>query len=373
MKILMATSYYYPAPGGSERQAHQLARGLIARGHEVRVLTMRQGPGPAVTSIEGVPLYCGIRGIQRGALFGLSYLLTSMRAMARLRRHAEIIHAHHLYLDAVAAAVMGRLLRVPTLAKVACGGAVGDLARLRRTAGGGILLRILRRLTRVVAPSQQTEAEVLTVGFARDRVIRIPNGVDVGRFAPAGRFQPASPARTVLFLGRLDAQKGVDILLRAWGDVVAQLPETTLAICGDGPEAATLRATAVQAGVADHVRLLGAVPDPEMHLRAAVAFVLPSWHEGLPNVLLEAMATGLPCVATAIAGTMDVATDERDALLVPPGDAAALTKALLRVLTDRDLADRLGSAARRRVTADFSLDANVSRYEQLYAEMRDAA
>lgn len=370
MKILMALSHYYPTPGGTERQAHQLARALIARGHEVRVLTMWLGPGPASSSIEGVPLHRNIRGIQRGWLFGLSYLLTSVAAMLHLRRHAEVLHAHHLYLDAVSAVVVGCALRVPTLAKVACGGAVGDLARIARTTGGGTLLRILRRLDRVAVPSRQTEAEILAAGFPADRVVRIPNGVDITRFAPGNATRFDRGPRMVLFLGRLDAQKGVETLLAAWGEVAARLPETVLVICGQGPQEGALRALTTQSGLADRVRFLGPVPDPEAYLRAAAAFVLPSWHEGLPNALLEAMATGLPCIATTIGGTLDMAADEREALLVPPGDASALAKALLRILTDSDLAGRLGAAARRRIVAEFSLDDVVTRYEQLYQEIR---
>lgn len=373
MKILMATSHYYPTPGGSERQAHQLARALLSRGHEVRVLTTRLGPGPALVDIEGVPVHRAIRGIERGVLFGISYVLTAMGAMVRLRRHAEVLHAHHLYLDAVAAAAAGRLLRAPALAKVACGGAVGDLARLRRTTGNRVLLRILHGLHRVVAPSRQTEAEVHAAGFSEDGVVRIPNGVDISRFAPTGAVRSDRSARTVLFLGRLDPQKGVNVLLSAWGEVAARLSDFTLTIGGQGPEGPALRAAAIHAGLEGRVRFLGSVLDPETHLRAAAAFVLPSWHEGLPNALLEAMATGLPCVATTIGGTTDVATDERDALLVPPGDSAALAKALLRILTNADLAGRLGTAARLRVVAEFSLEAMVARYEQLYREMKNAA
>ncbi len=259
------------------------------------------------------------------------------------------------------------------LAKVACGGAVGDLARLRRTAGTRVLFRILRGLDRIVVPSRQTAAEVRAAGFLEDRIVRIPNGVDIARFTPAGPIRSDSPAHTVLFLGRLDGQKGVETLLTAWGEVAARLPEAILVIAGQGPQEAALRAAVTQAGMAGRVRFLGPVSDPEAHLRVASAFVLPSHHEGLPNVLLEAMATGLPCVATAIGGTMDAATDGCDALLVPPGDAAALAKGLLCILTDGDLAERLGAAARRRVVADFSLDNMVVRYEELYRGMRDAA
>jgi glycosyltransferase involved in cell wall biosynthesis len=373
VKILMAISHYYPTPGGSERQAHLLARGLRDRGHEVRVLTMRLGPGPSKNLIEGIPVHRAIRGIQRGPVFGFSYLLTGTAAMARLGRRADVLHAHHLYLDAVTATVVGRLVRVPALAKVACGGAVGDLSRLRRMAGGGILLRILRGLDRVIAPSHETETEVRRAGFPPGRIVRIPNSVDVTRFMPGEIRHNGTEARTVIFLGRLEPQKGVDTLLQAWAEVAPQLPGAHLRIAGDGSQVIALRALATQLGLASRVEFLGVVPDPERHLRQASVFVLPSWHEGLPNALLEAMATGLPCVATAIGGTVDVARDERDALLVPPGDSAALAKALLRILTDSDLAGRLGTAARLRVVADFSLDAMVARYEQLYREMRDAA
>jgi glycosyltransferase involved in cell wall biosynthesis len=350
-----------------------VARRLLARGHEVRVLTMHLGQAPAEAEIDGVPILRGIHGIGRGLAFGLSYLLTSLRAMHRLRRHTEILHAHHLYLDAVAAAVAGRLLRVPTLAKVACGGLVGDVSRLSRITGGRLFLRILQNLNRVVAPSRQTEAEVRQAGLAVERIVRIPNGVDVVRFAPAENRADGSALQGVLFLGRLDPQKGVETLLHAWAEVAPRLPAARLRIAGAGPQAGRLQALTSRLGLTSSVEFAGVVSDPERHLRQAAVFVLPSWHEGLPNSLLEAMATGLPCVATAIGGTLDVVTDERDALLIPPGDAAALAKGLLRVLTDGELAMRLATTARRRVVADFSLDAVVTRYESLYREMRDAA
>lgn len=368
----MACSHYYPTPGGTERQAHQLARALRARGHDVHVLTMRLERGPTCMSIEGVPVRRAIRGIERGALFGVSYLLSAFIALLRFGRRADVLHAHHLYLDAAAVAAAGPALRASTLAKVACGGSGGDLSRLRRSRAGGILLRAVRRLDRVVAPSRETEAEMREVGFLSRQVVRIPNGVDVHRFAP-GRPVASREGRTVLFLGRLDRQKGVDTLIQAWAEVSNCLPQARLAIGGAGPEETNLQALVAAAGLGDRVRFLGVVPDPERYLREAAAFVLPSWFEGIPNALLEAMASGVPCIATAIPGTMDVATDGEEALLVSPGDPPALAAALRRILTDDEAAARLAVSARRRVVAEFSLDALATRYEQLYLEMRDAA
>lgn len=370
---MMATSHYYPTPGGSERQAHQLARGLIARGHDVRVLTMRLGPGPAVAMIDGVPVYRVIRGIERGPLFGISYLATSIGAILRYGRRVDILHAHHLYLDAMASAVIGHWLGTPTLAKAACGGAGGDLSRLRRTGKAAALLWVLRKLDRVVALSRETENEMRVAGFRAQQVVRIPNGVDLARFFPAPDARERHATRTILFLGRLDAQKGVNTLIEAWAAIAPQFPRVIVAIGGCGPQAEALRALAAEADVADSVRFLGAVPDPENHLRAASVFVLPSFYEGLPNALLEAMATGLPCVATAIGGTMDVMTDGQDGLLVSPGDVRALADALRLVLMDAALATRLGTAARRRAADSFSLETVVAQYEALYQEMRDGA
>jgi glycosyltransferase involved in cell wall biosynthesis len=368
----MASSHYYPTPGGTERQAHQLARGLIARGHEVQVLTMQLGAEPPNVVIEGVPVRRAVRGIERGMLFGISYLCTSLYALLSLGRRANILHAHQLYLDAAAATTAGRVLGIPVLAKVACGGSGGDLNRLRRSWAGRLLLSmVLRGINRVVTPSRETEAEICAAGFLAGRVVCIPNGVDVERFSPSFGRWPTEP--NVLFLGRLDRQKGLDTLITAWADVVSRVRSATLTIAGQGPELSRLAALAQRVGVADHVCFLGAVPDPERRLRDAAAFVLPSRFEGLPNALLEAMATGVPCVATAIGGTIDVATDQEDALLVPPDDSRALAEALCVVLTDRTIARKLGANARRRVVANFSLESLISRYERLYGEMRDAA
>ena len=142
-----------------------------------------------------------------------------------------------------------------------------------------------------------------------------------------------------------------------------------MVIAVDGPLRAELEACAAQLGLGDRVRFLGARTDMPRIYRALDAFVSTSRWEGLSNVLLEAMASGLPPVMTRVEGVARVITEGQDGLMVPPGDPAAAASALVRVLTEPGLAARLGAAARAKVQREFSLERMVARYEALYDEV----
>jgi glycosyltransferase involved in cell wall biosynthesis len=170
----------------------------------------------------------------------------------------------------------------------------------------------------------------------------------------------------VVFTGRLIEAKGLLELLEAWPLLLREIPDARLVLVGSGPLEAELRRRAALPPLAGRVHLSGEVPDVRPHLRAAAAFLFPSWAEGLPNALLEAMAMGLPCVATDIGPIRDAATDGEEALLVPARNPQRLAAALGAVLADPSLAARLGRGARKRVEADFSLEREVERLEALY-------
>ena len=172
-----------------------------------------------------------------------------------------------------------------------------------------------------------------------------PTYSDLSLFADTTRV-PVPEAQRVVFVGALEAYKNVDGLAAAWRDVSRELRGATLAIVGDGARRAVVDALAAElpAQVEHFPRL-----EPEAvvaQIDAARALVLPSWPEGLGRVVLESFARGRPVVATNGGGIPDIATDGRDAILVPRADTTALAEALRRVLTDRELAERLGAAAR---------------------------
>ena len=369
--ILMVISHFPPAVGGTERQAHSLAAGLVRAGHRVTVVTLARTDAPPREVLDGVRVERTLIARGCGLAFAATYGLSLLRHLRRLRSDHVIFHAHHLYLEAMAASWAGMRTGLPAIAKVACGGPDGDFARLRRTRTS-IGLPLLRRLRCVVALSTETQAELLTHGFAPERIARIPNGVDLVRFAPVTDLTTAQTRvglgpETVLFLGRLDPQKGLDVALAAWARVVARRPTAQLVLAGDGPARRMLETQVGTVGLGASVRFLGARPDPEALLGASQVFLLPSRSEGLSNALLEAMATGLACVASRIGGNSDVLEHGVTGLLIPTGDPGALADALDALLDDASLRSRLGTAARAVALDQYGMDRVIQQYADLYA------
>jgi L-malate glycosyltransferase len=355
--------------GGAERQARAVCEALAARGHRVTVIARRTGETGRV--VPSVTVHATIRAVDRGRLFGVTYLGSAISRLVLAARGCDILHAHHLYLDAAAALLAGRICRRPVVAKVTGAGPGGDLDRLRKTAGGGGWLRLFGRLDAVIAPSATCREELLRAGFPADRIRLIPNGVDVDRFrpqSPEGLTDTSIPwsGPAVVFAGRLVEGKGLLELLEAWPRVVREVPQAHLVILGSGPLETVIRARAAVASVGGRVHLMGEVSDVRPYLRTAAAFVFPSRAEGLPNAMLEAMAMGLPCVATRIGPIVEMATDGKEALLVPVQNPEQLASALSAVLQQPELGSRLGHAARKRVEAEFSLERQVDAVETLY-------
>jgi glycosyltransferase involved in cell wall biosynthesis len=175
----------------------------------------------------------------------------------------------------------------------------------------------------------------------------LPDGMDLGRAIDAGPRQPE-----VLALARLVPQKGLDLLIRALGRLRddPRFSDWRLVLVGDGPERAALAALAAREGLVDRVRFEGYQADPGRFLARASVFALPSRYEGMPNALLEAMAGGLPVVVSdASPGPLEMVDHEVTGLVVPRENVEALANALGRLMADRDLRDRLGSASAERL------------------------
>jgi glycosyltransferase involved in cell wall biosynthesis len=369
MRLLHCCGQFGVRLGGTERQARAVCGALAARGHQVSVLARRGAP--PLPDVPGVTVADAIRALDRGRCFGVTYTASATLALLRRAGAADCLHAYHLYLDAAAALLAGRVRRRPVLAKMAGAGPGGDLDRLRHTAGGDRLLKSFRGLDAVIAPSATCRSELLAAGFPEDRVHVIPNGVDLARFHPGAVEEPgAGPADeggpAVVYVGRLIEAKGVLDLLEAWPRVLCGAPGARLILLGSGPLEETLRRRVRAIAPDGSVRLAGEVPDVRPYLRRAAGFVLPSWAEGLPNSLLEAMAMGLACVATEIGPVRDAVECGRDGLLVPAKAPERLAAALTAILTQPDLRGRLGQAARKRAEAEFSLEGSVDRLETLY-------
>jgi glycosyltransferase involved in cell wall biosynthesis len=197
----------------------------------------------------------------------------------------------------------------------------------------------------------------------RESVYVVYNGVDAERFAVPRREHEGLRIGTI---GRIEAQKNLGLFLRAAREIAAANPTATFEIAGAGSLLDVMSAEARALGVAERVSFVGPVADVPGFLAGLDQFWLTSDWEGTPNVLLEAMAAGVPVIATAVGGTPEIIEAERTGLLVPSGDVTALVAAASRLMLDRRLAGAMGERAREAVRDRFSIAAMVRATERVY-------
>lgn len=354
--------------GGAERQACLLAGRLARRGLRVEVASVvhpaRLRAAPGHLRPTGVP-------ITRLPWLGLD---ASLPVWLRTRGPWDVLYAVGATLGAVAARV-APVVGTSVVCKLACAGPPGDLAEVaswppavRDAALAGLASG------RVVTITDELAAEARAAGLPEACLVAIRNGVDAQAIAGAapvpppggpGLRAPIVLAPIVLAIGRLDPQKGFDVLLAAWPRVVAAHPAARLHLVGEGPARGALEAQA--RGLAG-VELLGRRDDVPGRLRGATVVALPSRAEGLSNVLLEALSAGAPVVASRIPSVVEV-TGEDAALLVPPDEPAALAAALVHALSDGALRGRLAAAGQARVAAAFGIEAVADAYAALFASL----
>lgn len=368
LSIVMVSAGFWPAIGGAERQALELSAALAARGHRVTVLTRRVGGLPARETVRGVAVV-RLPVFGSGAVDALCFLL-GVNAWLKLHwTEWDAVHAHLAGSPALAAALLGRLLGRPALVKLGGGRGIGELASSSRTWMGRAKLRVLGALKPrflAVVPDLADEAREFLGGVP---IEILPNGVDASRFAPVDakrklelRSELGWPPDAVVFLyaGRFSPEKRLPWFLTLWREAAGEKSLAVLA--GDGPERAAIAAAAS----GGRVLVLPPREDPAALYAAADAFFLPSTSEGLSNALLEAMASGLAPLASRVGGTAQTLEHEKTGLLFDRDDEAGLKDAVRRLSSDPALAARLGAAARACVLKKYSLDAVVSRLEELY-------
>jgi sugar transferase (PEP-CTERM/EpsH1 system associated) len=322
------------------------------------------GPGPMATRL---PPSCAVVPLAKRPGRDWRTVVSLVAALRRLR--PDVVHSRNWgAFDAVLAA---RLAGVRVVVHGEHGRVIEDLRGDNRRRNR--LRRALAPLvTRFVTVSSDLAAWLVgTVGISRTKVVTIPNGVDTDRFAPgdgaALRRALALPAGGLVVgaIGRLDPVKDHLALLEAFARLVP-VPDVVLVIAGEGPCRAALEARVGALGLDKRVRLLGERGDVPDLLRAMDVFVLSSIGEGVSNTVLEAMATGLPVVATRVGGTPELVIPGVTGLLVPAGDAGALADALATYAGDPALRRRHGGAGRRRAVEQFGLRAMADGYRALY-------
>jgi glycosyltransferase involved in cell wall biosynthesis len=225
--------------------------------------------------------------------------------------------------------------------------------------------------------STRSHSYLTSHGFRAEQIVHIPGSVNTERYQPAPerRPDPARPERDITCVARLDYAKGVDVLLHAWGRMLREPAEwrahlkPRLRLVGEGVCRAQMERIVAGLGIQDYVEFLGSRTDVVDLLQQSWGFVMPSRWEGMPNALLEAMACGLPCVATRVSGSEDIISDGVNGLLVTPEQPAEMAQALRRILEDAELAQSLGWAGRATVVRDYQLTTIVEQCLELYRRL----
>ena len=348
--------------GGAERMFVELVTRLDRHCWEPRVFCL-SGPGALVEQLQasGIPVTCfGAKSVRNlGVIWRLAAELKKFRPalMQSFLFHANLV-------GRIAAWRAG----VP---RVVCGIRVAE----RRSRVPLWLDRLTQGFVHhnVCVSHAVAKFSIHNAGLNVSKVSVIANGVDSQRFATATAVDRASLGLTaaplVLFAGRLDPQKAPFVLLEAFERLIARRADWQLLVVGEGPLQSPMIEWVVEHRLNSNIHFAGWRPDVPELLKAADVLVLPSLWEGMPNIVLESMAAGLPVVVSRVEGTEELIRDGESGLLATPGSAEELERQVEKVLIDREFSAKLSTAAQQVVFNSFTLDAMVHSYEQLYLRL----
>jgi glycosyltransferase involved in cell wall biosynthesis len=388
MKVCMLIEWLPPLFSGAARQALQLAPHLKAHGVDVFFVGSLVDPqSPREDTLNGFRVYRVpfSTGIKPKRLIGLVELC---RLLASRRHDFDVLHLHGAYHVTLGAAWFAQtVLRKKVVIKMTSIN-LDTPGAVKTRSYGAISWFLYRQATAFVCMSTAQYGNCIEHGLPSERVHKIPNGVDTERFRPAASEAERREIQTRLglspdfqygvFIGTIEKDKGVELLVDAAEAVCAARRDVKFLLIGpDGrnpsehnvrPEfVAQLRGKISAAGLEDRVLLLGHKQNAEEFLRAATFFVFPSRSEGFGTVLIEAMASGLPCVAQKITGvTADIIASGHDGIVIDEENSAAFADAILLFLGDPSATETLSKAARQTTLERFDLPTIARCYVELY-------
>jgi len=373
--LLMIIGLFYPFIGGAERECQKLSKKLQAQGCNVSVLTQYQDGLPAHEVIDAIPVYRKIRGWH---LFEITYMLSVLIFLFRHRRQFDVICCFGLYLFTAPAVLFGRIFGKRVFFRLECAGEFGDFKSISQLKLGNFILRCASWADGIIAISSEIEQELMSNGFPAKKIYRIPNSVDTSLFCPCSAV-PNDAVPSISYVGRLSRQKGLDTLVKAIKHLQGRLSLFKVYIVGDGEQKPMLQNMVCEYGLEDKITFTGAIPNVADYYQRSRIIVMPSYYEGLPLVLLEAMACGVPVVASQVGGILDVlgppVRPDPEAegygialrgILVEPGNVHALASALYRLSTDQQLRERLSHNALAHIKEFYTLDQVIKKYIELF-------
>ena len=364
----------YPT-GGAETVAISLAKVLAQKGHEIFIFTSSANSSNEVEEYNGLAIY------RYGTNFKFASSRFSLGLLKNPRRYpTDLVHVHaSVPMGDLAGFLYAKKKQKPLIVTLHLdlGSYKGFAIKLGYSLYCMLIGKLLSWANVIISPSRYYISEIRALDKYKDKVIVIPNGIDVGDFNAAYSREDSkrelgfSPSdRLLLYVGNFEPRKGLDILIKAMPRILKEAQNTNLVLVGDGIMRDKLEALAKKLGVAEHVKFTGFVNKSEKirYYKSADIFILPSLYEIFGIVNLEAMACGIPVVASKVGGIPEVVKDGKNGLLIPPGNSEALADALIYLLENEDVREKMGKSGRKKVEG-YSWERIAEETEKVYNEV----
>jgi glycosyltransferase involved in cell wall biosynthesis len=378
----MLSDYFYPHVGGGvEKVVYELSKRLVKMGCEVLVITL--GDDCSIYNVGRIKVY-RLASMNLTKIFQMQLSVPkSIRTVLRVAKEfsPDIIHAHNIFFTTSLLAVLVKHVFHRKMVLSAHLGDISNLALLGqwKALAAETYEKILGRIIIsssdvVIAVSNSVRKHILSLGASPKKVIVIPNGVDLEEFGLQSDVHKGNESN-IIFVGRLIPNKGLEYLVKAAEILVDEkVKRIKFKIVGDGPCRQQLEELVAKHGLSTHFEFLGHVPRVSDVLREGGIFVRPSLTEGMPLTVLEAMASGLPVIATNVGGTSEIIIHNETGILIEPGNVKQLAEAIKYLIESPNEALRLGQNARAFIEhyykEKFSWDKAASRILAVYEMLR---
>ena len=390
--VCVLVGAYYPIVGGGETHSRQLCSALVERGFPLFVLTRRYTAElKSFEVIDGVPVYrVWSGGMKRWGKYLMMF--PALFYLIRMRKEYDVIYVSVFralgILGVIAAKLLGKkcVLRAGVSGEMTGNSMLEEYQEKKPVSYFFLTLfiplrnTVLRKADRFISISREVREDFLAAGIAEEKIIHIPNGVDTDKYHPVTKATQSRlrgtlnlpDGRLFCYSGKLNQGKGLELVVRVWPEVIKQYPDASVVFIGGGANQflsfeSKLREEVRQRGLDEVIMFTGYVSNVADYLQACDYFLFPSESEGMPNALLEAVACGLPAVATRIGGNTDIINDDQLGYLIPVGDEQALLKSVLALLQDSAKAEAMGRAMRLRIEELFALDVMLGSYAEMFS------
>jgi glycosyltransferase involved in cell wall biosynthesis len=376
-KLLIISGLYYPDIGGTENECRKISKRLKTLGYDVSVLTQHRNDLPAFETVDGIPVH---RQIQTWHFFEFTYMLSVLFFLIRNRRNFDCVLCFGLYLFTAPAVLFCRLTGRKVCFRIESARQTGDFVRISKLALGKFILMCSKLAHVAIAISTEIQTELFNHGFSKKKILRIPNSVDTDLFFP-GIIEHKDPF-IICYIGRLAEGKGLSTLIKALSCLKNHTEQFKALIVGDGELKNTLVKQINKLGLHNFVSFAGEVQNVVPFLQQSHLFVLPSFSEGMPLGLLEAMSCGVCTIATRVGGIIDIMGCSNETITEPgtfnilsngimftPGDEVALSGAVLKLMKDQDLRMRIAKNALKTVSL-YSLKTVAQQYADMFSNQQ---